>query len=66
MRAESRTVIRRLTTWVNGHLVSEFTADTKYSDVLLNRGAIGLQVHGNKGCPAGKKARFRNIQIKEM
>ena len=55
-----------ITTWVNGHLMSEFTADSKYPDILQSRGAIGLQVHGNKGCPKGMKARFRNIQIKEM
>ncbi len=55
-----------ITTWVNGRLMSEFTADTKYSDVLLKRGAIGLQVHGGKGCPKGLKARYRNIQIKEL
>ena len=55
-----------ITTWVNGNLTSEFTGDGKYANILLNRGSIALQVHGGRWCPKGLKARYRNIQIKEL
>jgi len=51
---------------LNGNLTSEFTGDGKYANILLNRGSIALQVHGGRWCPKGLKARYRNIQIKEL
>lgn len=52
--------------WLNGEKVTDFQHTEKTTEGAPERGAIGLQVHGGESYKAGKKVRFRNIQIKEL
>lgn len=49
--------------WLNGVHILHFTDTEKR---LGDTGQIGLQVHGGKGWPMGKKTRFRQIEIKRL
>jgi len=56
-----------ITTWINGALITEYTSDKKFENVLADRGHIAFQVHGGTGAwPNGAKVRFRNVRIKEL
>lgn len=65
----------RITTWINDLEVCRFDGasstcpgyDKERVFGLLGRsGSIGLQVHGGKSWPSGKKCRWRNIRIWEV
>jgi hypothetical protein len=55
-----------ITTWLNGTLITKYTSDKKFEDVLGDRGSLAVQVHGGSGWPKGAKVRFRNLQVKEL
>lgn len=56
-----------ITTWINGALITEYTSDKKFENVLGETGHIAFQVHGGTGAwPKGAKVRFRNVRIKEL
>jgi len=49
--------------WLNGAHVSHYVDTEKR---LPDKGHIGVQVHGGKSWPTGKKTRFKNIHIKPL
>ncbi|MCY2962264.1 MAG: DUF1080 domain-containing protein, partial [Planctomycetota bacterium] len=56
-----------ITTWINGALITEYTSDKKFENVMGDKGHIAFQVHGGVGAwPKGAKVRFRNVRIKEL
>ncbi len=65
----------KITTWINGVKIAEFDSETSKNPenkkeelfkAFGREGAIGLQVHGGKGWPAGAKCRWKNIRVKEL
>ncbi len=65
----------QITTWINGVKICHFNGETstmpgydkdRVLGILGERGSIGLQVHGGKSWPTGKKCRWRNIRIREL
>jgi hypothetical protein len=67
--------IPQITTWINDLKVCHWNGETsslpeydkeRVYRILGAQGAIGLQVHGGKGWPAGAKCRWRNIRIKRL
>ena len=55
-----------ITTYLNGHFITEYTTDKKFEGILGDRGSLAVQVHGGSGWPNGAKVRFRRIQVKEL
>ncbi len=56
----------RITTYLNGHLITEYTSDETFEGTLGDRGFVAVQVHGGKAWPAGAKIRFRNLGVQEL
>jgi len=57
----------RITTWINGALITEYQSDKSFEGVLTARGHLALQVHGGQGAwPQGTRIRFRNIRVREL
>jgi hypothetical protein len=56
----------RIQFWVNGELVTDFQHTEETTQGVPRRGYIGLQVHPGESYEAGKKVRFRNIQIRPL
>ena len=65
----------QITTWINDLKVCHFNGETcplpeydkeRVFNLLGRTGHIGLQVHGGKSWPRGKKCRWRNISIKTL
>jgi hypothetical protein len=65
----------QITTWLNGLQLCHFNGETstcpgydkeRVFGLLGREGSIGLQVHRGNGWPAGKKCRWRNIQITKL
>jgi hypothetical protein len=56
-----------ITTWINGHLITEYTSDKSFEGVLGERGHIAFQVHGGaQAWPKGAVVRFRNVRVREL
>lgn len=55
----------RVQVWINGALATDWTRRPGLPNFALD-GLIGLQVHGNRGDPATRTARFRDIWIREL
>lgn len=55
-----------ITTYLNGHFITEYTSDETFEGILGDRGFVAVQVHGGKAWPAGAKIRFRNLEVKEL
>jgi len=57
-----------ITTWINGTLITEYTSDQKFEQILGEKGHIAFQVHGGTyaAWPNGAKIRFRNVRVKEL
>jgi hypothetical protein len=53
----------RIRFWLNGELVTDFQHTAETTQGVPRQGTIGLQVHPGESYEAGKKVRFRNIQI---
>ncbi len=51
--------------WLNGELLTDYRLPAGSSGYAPT-GLIGLQVHGNRNDPPGRKARFKNIRIREL
>jgi hypothetical protein len=65
----------QITTWLNDLKVCHWNGETcplpqydkeRVFATLGREGSIGLQVHGGKGWPSGRKCRWRNIRIKTL
>lgn len=54
-----------ITTYLNGHFITEYTSDKKFEGTLGDRGSLAVQVHGGTGWPKDAKVQFRRIQVKE-
>lgn len=64
-----------ITTWINDLEVCRFDGETstcpgydkeRVFGILGREGSIGLQVHGGKNWPEGKKCRWRNIRVRDL
>lgn len=56
----------RIQFWLNGEKVTDFQHTEETVKGAPKTGFVGLQVHPGGNYEAGKKVRFRNIQIKEL
>lgn len=54
----------RIQTWVNGHLISDYSDPKTYLNHY--KGTIALQVHSDKRATATLQVKWRNIKIKEL
>ena len=55
----------RLESWLNGAPLSTWTMPADAVG-FAPTGLIGIQVHGNRNDPPGKRARFRNLRLLEL
>jgi hypothetical protein len=53
-----------ITTYLNDHLITQYTSDKRFEGILKDRGSLALQVHG--GASGKGKTRYRDVQVKEL
>jgi len=51
--------------WLNDELVTDFQVPEGLG-TFAPEGRVGLQVHGNRDDPAGSKAMFKNMRVREL
>jgi hypothetical protein len=66
LRVRIEGTIPRITVWINGTMITDWTDTANHAVGGAVNGAIGLQVHGGSRWLRGGRIRFRNITVREL